>query len=68
LDFSDFLNIPGCKEGKHLFVGPKKDKEEEVSHRLRIDADSKAQEEIVSCRLDHYQTPLQIHVSAFAKG
>ena len=27
-----------------------------------------AEEEIVTCRLDHYQTPLQVHVSAFAKG
>ncbi|KAK4685157.1 hypothetical protein P7C73_g5001, partial [Tremellales sp. Uapishka_1] len=25
LEFSEFLNIPGCKEGRHLFVGAKKD-------------------------------------------
>lgn len=31
LEFSEFLKIEGCTEGKHLFVGPKKD---EVSHRL----------------------------------
>lgn len=23
---------------------------------------------MVNCRMDHYQTPLQVHVSAFAKG
>lgn len=22
----------------------------------------------MQCRMDHYQTPLQVHVSAFAKG
>lgn len=27
----------------------------------------KTKEELVSCRLDHYQTPMQVHVSAFAK-
>ncbi|WRT65703.1 uncharacterized protein IL334_002649 [Kwoniella shivajii] len=53
LEFSEFLKIEGCKEGKHLFVGSKKD-ENKV--------------EKVDCRLDHYQTPLQVHVSAFAKG
>ncbi|OCF43365.1 CORD and CS domain-containing protein [Kwoniella heveanensis CBS 569] len=53
LEFSEFLKIEGCKEGNHLFVGAKKDE---------------SKEEIVTCRLDHYQTPLQVHVSAFAKG
>ncbi|WVW80147.1 hypothetical protein I302_102123 [Kwoniella bestiolae CBS 10118] len=53
LEFSEFLKIEGCKEGKHLFVGSKKDE---------------TKEEKVDCRLDHYQTPLQVHVSAFAKG
>ncbi|WVR03801.1 hypothetical protein IAU60_000796 [Kwoniella sp. DSM 27419] len=53
LEFAEFLKIEGCKEGKHLFVGAKKDE---------------TKEEIVNCRLDHYQTPLQVHVSAFAKG
>lgn len=25
LEFDEFMKIPGCKEGKHLFVGSKKD-------------------------------------------
>lgn len=34
-----------------------------------VQADARqAKEEIVPCRLDHYQTPMQVHVSAFAKG
>ncbi|WVQ79109.1 hypothetical protein IAT38_001203 [Cryptococcus sp. DSM 104549] len=53
LEFDEFLKIEGCKVGNHLFVGEAKDENKE---------------EIVSCRLDHYQTPLQVHVSAFAKG
>lgn len=52
LEFDEFMKIEGCKEGAHLFVGAKKDDEEEI----------------VNCRMDHYQTPTQIHVSAFAKG
>ncbi|TXT12889.1 hypothetical protein VHUM_01290 [Vanrija humicola] len=51
LEFAQFLAIPGCKEGKHLFVGQKKG----------------AEEEIVPVRIDHYQTPLEVHVSVFAK-
>jgi hypothetical protein len=47
------MKIEGCKEGPHLFVGAKKDENKE---------------ELVNCRMDHYQTPMQIHVSAFAKG
>ena len=46
------MKIEGCKEGSHLFVGAKKEDKEEF----------------VNCRMDHYQTPMQIHVSAFAKG
>lgn len=54
LDFDDFLNMPGCRYTTHLFVGQPKAESEE--------------EEKVDCRLDHYQTPLQVIVSAFAKG
>lgn len=25
LEFDEFMKIPGCKEGRHLFVGSKKD-------------------------------------------
>ncbi|CAD6570546.1 MAG: hypothetical protein TREMPRED_005890 [Tremellales sp. Tagirdzhanova-0007] len=53
LEFAEFLKIEGCTTGNHLFLGSKKDE---------------SKEEIVSCRLDHYQTPMQVHVSAFAKG
>jgi len=53
LEFDEFMKIEGCKEGSHLFVGAKKDE---------------TKEELVNCRMDHYQTPMQIHVSAFAKG
>jgi hypothetical protein len=34
----------GCRTGRHLFVGPKKSAEEEEK------------EELVECRVDHYQT------------
>jgi hypothetical protein len=53
LEFDEFMKIGGCKEGSHLFVGAKRDENKE---------------ELVNCRLDHYQTPMQVHVSAFAKG
>lgn len=55
LDFDDFLNLPGCRRTSHLFLEPK------------VEGNS-AEEERVDCRLDHYQTPMQVHVSAFAKG
>lgn len=54
LDFDDFLNMPGCRYTTHLFVGQPKAETED--------------EEMVDCRLDHYQTPSQVIVSAFAKG
>jgi len=50
LEFDEFLKIPGCTKGRHLFapkVAPG-----ELS---------------VTCRLDHYQTPKDVHVSVFAK-
>ncbi|EIW66535.1 CORD and CS domain-containing protein [Tremella mesenterica] len=52
LEFDEFMKIQGCTEGNHLFVG----------------SDKGEKEERVECRLDHYQTPMQVHVSAFAKG
>lgn len=51
LEFDQFLKIAGCKTGKHLFVGSKRADEEEL----------------VDCRVDHYQTPMEVHVSAYAK-
>lgn len=46
------MAIQGCRTGKHLFVGAKKEDKEEL----------------VECRVDHYQTPRQVMVSIFAKG
>ncbi|GAA6006408.1 hypothetical protein JCM11491_004944 [Sporobolomyces phaffii] len=53
LEFDEFLRIEGCKTGRHLFVGAKKS--------------DTAVEEQVECRIDHYQTPRQVIVSAFGK-
>lgn len=44
--------IEGCRTGKHLYVGAKKEDKEEL----------------VDCRVDHYQTPRQVIVSVFGKG
>jgi len=52
LEFEEFLKIKGCKEGSHLFVGGKKESQEE---------------ELVDCRNDWYQTPTHIILSIFAK-
>lgn len=52
LEFDDFLKIPGCTKGKHLFVGPK----------------PSGKEELVEARVDHYQTPTEVYVSVYAKG
>lgn len=63
------MRIEGCTKGNHLFVGAKKN---EVSRSMysavRRELTMKDVEERVTCRLDHYQTPTQVHVSAFAKG
>ncbi|EJU05697.1 chord-domain-containing protein [Dacryopinax primogenitus] len=53
LEFDEFLRITGCTTGKHLFVGKPKSPE--------------AEEELVQCRIDHYQTPKTVQVSVFAK-
>ncbi|KAJ3726371.1 hypothetical protein DFJ43DRAFT_1002321 [Lentinula guzmanii] len=52
LEFEEFLKIEGCKTGRHLF-SPK------------VNPDKT--EEFTTCRLDHYQTLDQVHVSIFAK-
>ncbi|KIP08162.1 hypothetical protein PHLGIDRAFT_88607 [Phlebiopsis gigantea 11061_1 CR5-6] len=52
LEFEEFLKIEGCKTGRHLFVPKTK---------------SNATEQTVDCRIDHYQTPTEVHVSVFAK-
>ncbi|KAF8516925.1 chord-domain-containing protein [Hysterangium stoloniferum] len=53
LEFDEFLKIKGCKTGKHLFVSKQ--------------SNTSSAEELVTCRIDHYQTPSQVHVSVFAK-
>ncbi len=58
LDFDDFLSMPGCRTAahSHLYAGP-----------AAVDGEDVA-EEHVECRVDHYQTPNEVIVSAFAKG
>ncbi|KAG5730679.1 Cysteine and histidine-rich domain-containing protein [Termitomyces sp. T112] len=53
LEFDEFLKIRGCKTGKHLFSPPKS-----------LPA---AEQEIATCRVDHYQTVNEVHVSIYAK-
>ncbi|RDB20947.1 Cysteine and histidine-rich domain-containing protein [Hypsizygus marmoreus] len=52
LEFDEFLKIPGCKTGRHVFSPSVK---------------SATTEEMTSCRIDHYQTVDKVHVSIFAK-
>ncbi|KAF9052681.1 chord-domain-containing protein [Panaeolus papilionaceus] len=52
LEFDEFLKIPGCKTGRHCFIP--------VTTEVKVEED-------VNCRIDHYQTPGQVHVSVFAK-
>ncbi|KAI0273659.1 chord-domain-containing protein [Gloeopeniophorella convolvens] len=51
LEFDEFLKIEGCTQGRHLFVRKSKGNTEEI----------------VNCRIDHYQTPSTVHVTVFAK-
>ncbi|RXW24892.1 hypothetical protein EST38_g984 [Candolleomyces aberdarensis] len=52
LEFDEFLKIQGCKTGRHCFAPKAKDTKDE---------------ELVQCRIDHYQTLEKIIVSVFAK-
>jgi len=52
LEFDEFLKIPGCKSGRHVFSPVAKEP---------------LAKEIVNCRVDHYQTLDKVHVSIFAK-
>ncbi|KAH7929796.1 chord-domain-containing protein [Leucogyrophana mollusca] len=52
LEFDEFLKIQGCKQGRHVFA-PK------IAEPLA--------EQFTDCRVDHYQTPREVHVSVFAK-
>ncbi|KJA18561.1 hypothetical protein HYPSUDRAFT_144805 [Hypholoma sublateritium FD-334 SS-4] len=55
LEFDEFLKISGCNIGRHCFVP------------LACKSNICQTEEQVDCRIDHYQTPQQVHVSVFAK-
>lgn len=61
LDFADFLTIEPCTRAAHahLFVGAAKAAEE---------AAAPDGAERVACRMDHYETPTQVHVTVYAKG
>jgi len=52
LEFDEFLKIKGCKIGRHVFVP--------VTTELQS-------EEQVKCRIDHYQTRDQVHMTVYAK-
>ncbi|KAF9532311.1 HSP20-like chaperone [Crepidotus variabilis] len=52
LEFDEFLKIKGCQTGRHCFIS--------------VVTETKTEEQ-VDCRMDHYQTPDQVHVSVFAK-
>ncbi|KAL9715004.1 hypothetical protein Ac2012v2_001664 [Leucoagaricus gongylophorus] len=54
LEFDEFLKIQGCKTGRHVFAP-------------RGTAMSTVAEEIVDCRIDHYQTMDRVFVSIFAR-
>ncbi|KAG0705347.1 chord-domain-containing protein, partial [Suillus ampliporus] len=53
LEFDEFLKIEGCKKGRHVFA-PKQPTEPQA-------------EQFTDCRVDHYQTPKEVHISVFAK-
>jgi len=52
LEFEEFLKIKGCQTGRHCFIPV---------------VNNPTTDEQVECRVDHYQTPHQVHVSVFAK-
>ncbi|KAI0065484.1 chord-domain-containing protein [Artomyces pyxidatus] len=58
LEFDEFLKIEGCKQGRHLFI-PKSKRQTQSFHRQT--------EELVTCRIDHYQTQTAVNVTVYAK-
>jgi len=52
LEFDEFLKIKGCKIGRHVFVP--------------VTTEVKSEEQ-VNCRIDHYQTRNQVHMTVYAK-
>ncbi|CEH13484.1 Zn2-binding protein Melusin/RAR1, contains CHORD domain [Ceraceosorus bombacis] len=62
MDFNDFLSIKPCTTSKagHLFIGSI---DEETEEQRRTDGFER-----VECRMDHYETPKDVHVTIYAKG
>ncbi|KAK9480334.1 hypothetical protein V1514DRAFT_326099 [Lipomyces japonicus] len=70
LEFDEFLKIPGCKTGNHLFLGPPEAASSSSSSAAAITTNGNAikqDNELVECRTDFYQTPTTVIVSVFAK-
>jgi hypothetical protein len=64
LEFDEFLTIEPCTkaESGHLFVGSLK------PSNGTGDGVGRDEEEIVDCRIDHYETPADVRVTVYAKG
>lgn len=52
LEFEEFLKIKGCKIGRHVFVP--------------VTTESQSEEQVI-CRIDHYQTRDQVHMTVYAR-
>lgn len=64
-EFEVFMQIGGCKEGKHKFVAPKKDVN---FYYLVYERVNTKQEVGLQCRYDWYQIPANVVVTIYAKG
>lgn len=71
MEFDEFLKIQGCKTGRHVFAKkvkagavrvPMTNKGSQYSDLLQHPEDN-----LVKCRMDHYQTPKEVHVTVYAK-
>lgn len=67
LEFEEFLKIPGCKTGRHVFAIQNKSSVRLNYYMICKISTPLQGEEMTSCRIDHYQTPTEVHVSVFAK-
>ena len=71
LEFDEFLKIQGCKTGRHVFAPKVTDtpvRQDECEEKFIFLSPLFHQaEESVDCRIDHYQTPSEVHVTVFAK-
>lgn len=70
LEFDEFLKIPGCKKGRHVFVAKSGMNVSTLTCLRLLDAEwtqEVLESSNVECRIDHYQTPKEVIVSVFAK-